>query len=174
MKFNRLNRTLHKWFSICITMPFLIILVTGILLLKKEISYIQPPSAKSSSKLPSISFDLILKQSRSVKEAGVVDWASIDRLDVRPNKGIIKVRTNTHWEIQLDASTAEILTFAYRRSDIIEQIHDGTYWQDNANLWLTLPVAILLLLISITGIILFILPYIKRCKRQNMSALKSD
>jgi len=168
MKINRLNRTLHKWLSISIALPFMIILVTGILLLlKKEVPYIQPPSAKSSNALPSISFELILKQSMSVKEAGIVGWSSIDRLDVRPNKGIIKVRTNTHWEIQLDASTAKVLVVAYRRSDIIEKIHDGTYWQDSANLWLTLPVAILLLLITITGIILFALPYIKRSKIKN-------
>jgi uncharacterized iron-regulated membrane protein len=163
MSFRKINRSTHKWASIIVAIPVLVILVTGILLLiKKEVSFIQPPSAKGIHHIPSISFDRILEQVKTVKQAEVTSWDSIDRLDVRPSKGIIKVRANSHWEIQLDAQTAEILHVAYRRSDIIEQIHDGTYWQKNANLWFTLPIAITLLLISITGLILFFYPYYKR------------
>jgi len=167
MNGNKLNRSLHKWLSIVIAIPFIIILVTGImLLLKKEVAYIQPETIRGSSVIPTISFDLILEQAKTVKEANIVDWSSIDRLDVRPNKGVIKLRTQTNWEIQIDAVSGSILKVAFRRSDIIEQIHDGTYWQDTANLWFTLPIAVVLLLISITGIILFLLPYIRKYKNK--------
>ena len=163
MSFKRINRSTHKWASIIVAIPLLVILGTGILLLiKKEISYIQPPSAKGVNHEPTISFERILEQAKTVKQADIVSWDSIDRLDVRPSKGLIKVRANSHWEIQLDATTGDILHVAYRRSDIIEQIHDGTYWQKYANLWFTLPVAIIVLLISITGLILFFYPYYKR------------
>jgi hypothetical protein len=81
---------------------------------------------------------------------------------VRPSKGIIKIRAKSHWEIQIDATTGEVLKTAFRRSDIIEQLHDASYWQDKANLWFTLPIAIALVLISITGIVLFFLPYYRR------------
>lgn len=163
MSFRKINRSTHKWASIIVAIPLLIILVTGILLLvKKEFSYLQPPSAKGIASQPSISFDVILQQAKTVEQAQVTSWDSIERLDVRPSKGIIKIRTNSQWEIQLDAKTAAILSVAYRRSDTIEQIHDGTYWQKNANLWLSLPVAISLLLISLTGLFLFFYPYYKR------------
>lgn len=163
MKFNKLNRSTHKWGSIIITIPFLIIIVTGILLLlKKEFSYIQPVTIKGVSEAPTLSFDKVLAVAKTVKEVNITGWESIDRLDVRPNKGLIKLQTNENWEIQIDSSTAEILHVAFRRSDIIEKIHDGTYWQKSANLWFTLPISIALLLISITGIILFTLPYVKR------------
>lgn len=173
MNFNRINRSTHKWASIVIAIPFLIILVTGILLLlKKEIEYIQPASAKGIFDQPSISFEQILTIAKTVEQANIDSWQAIDRLDVRPNKGIIKIRTKSRWEIQIDAATGEILKTAYRRSDIIEQLHDATYWQDKANLWFTLPVAITLLLISITGIILFSLPYFRRYKsRLNLSLI---
>lgn len=167
MSFKKINRSTHKWASIIVAIPLLIILVTGILLLvKKEFSYIQPPSAKGGANVPSISFDVILKQAKTVEQAQIESWDSIDRLDIRPSKGIVKIRTNTQWEIQLDSTTADILHVAYRRSDIIEQIHDGTYWQKNANLWLTLPVAIALLLISLTGLFLFFQPYYKKYKKR--------
>jgi len=163
MSFRKVNRSTHKWASIIVGIPLLIILVTGILLLvKKEFSYLQPTSAKGSNNVPSISFDVILKQAKTVEKAQVETWDSIDRLDVRPSKGIIKIRTNTQWEIQLDSTTAEILHVDYRRSDTIEQIHDGTYWHKNANLWLSLPVGIVLLLISLTGLYLFFQPYYKK------------
>lgn len=163
MSFRKINRSTHKWASIIVAIPLLIILVTGILLLvKKEFSYLQPPSAKGIASQPSISFDVILQQAKTIEQAQVTSWDSIERLDVRPSKGIVKIRTNSQWEIQLDAKTAEVLSVAYRRSDTIEQIHDGTYWQKNANLWLSLPVAIILLLISLTGLFLFFYPYYKR------------
>ncbi len=167
MSFRKINRSTHKWASIIVAIPVLIIIVTGILLLvKKEFSYLQPASQSGVSNVPSISFDVILEQAKSVEEAQVDSWDSIDRLDVRPSKGIIKIRTNSQWEIQLDSETAEILHVAYRRSDTIEQIHDGTYWQKNANLWLSLPVAITLLLISLTGLFLFFYPYYKRFQKR--------
>ena len=165
MNFNRLNRSTHKWASIVIAIPFLIILITGILLLlKKEVEYIQPASAKGAFTQPTISFEQVLSIAKTVKKAEIDSWQAIDRLDVRPSKGIIKIRAKSEWEIQIDATTGEILKTAYRRSDFIEQLHDASYWQDSANLWFTLPIAIVLVLISITGIILFFLPYYRRYK----------
>lgn len=167
MNSNRLNRNTHRWSSIIIALPFLVIIITGILLLlKKEFEYIQPASAKVDNNYPTLSFDKILSAAQSVEIAEVDSWQAIDRLDVRPNKGIVKVRTKSSWEIQLDAQTGQVLKVAFRRSDIIEKLHDFTYWQDSANLWFTLPVSITLVIIAITGIILFFLPYYRRHKNK--------
>lgn len=174
MRFNKLNRNIHKWGSIAIAIPFLVIIVTGILLLiKKEVTYIQPITIKGSAKVPTISFDEILQAAKSVEHLNITGWESIDRLDVRPKKGLIKLQTYSSWEIQIDSATADVLHVAYRRSDLIEQIHDGTYWQKQANWWLTLPVAIALLVISITGVVLFVLPYVKRYKNKKKSLVSN-
>ena len=84
-----------------------------------------------------------------------------------PSKGIIKIRAKSNWGIQIDATTGEILKTAFRRSDIIEHLHDASYWQDRANLWFTLPIALVLLLITITGIILFFIIYYHRYNNIN-------
>lgn len=166
MRFKKANRLVHKWVSIVISIPLLVVFITGILLLtKKEFAFIQPPTVKGESKVPSISFDKVLDVASSVEGAQITTWADIDRLDVRPSKGIIKVRSQNSIEIQVDSKTGEVLQVAKRRSDFIESIHDGTFFQKNANLWLMLPVAIVALVMSITGIIMFFIPYLSRKKR---------
>lgn len=140
--------------------------MTGILLLvRKEFSVLQPPSQKGVSSIPSIQFEQVLTAAQSVKQAQINSWADIDRLDVRPDKGIIKIRAENSWEIQIDSETATVLQVAYRRSEWIESLHDATFFQKSANLWLMLPVGLCLLLLWLTGMYLFFLPYFKRWKR---------
>ena len=40
----------------------------------------------------------------------------------------MKVRAKNNWEIQLDLEKGTILKTAFRRSDIIEQLHDGSWF----------------------------------------------
>jgi uncharacterized iron-regulated membrane protein len=162
MSFKKTNRTIHKWASIAISIPLLVVLFTGILLLlKKEVSIIQPPTAKGISNQPSISFEQILTIAKSVEEAQISSWHDINRLDVRPSKGVTKIRSHNSIEIQIDSSSGKILQIAQRNSELIESIHDGTFFEKNANLWLMLPLSFIVLVISITGIVLFFQPYIK-------------
>jgi len=51
----------------------------------------------------------------------------IDRMEVRPDKGIIKFTfSNSYQEFQIDGASGTILGDETRRSDFIEQIHDGS------------------------------------------------
>ena len=53
---------------------------------------------------------------------------SIDRLDVRPEKGIVKVVfIDGYWGVQVDCTTGEVLQIERRRSDFIEQLHDASF-----------------------------------------------
>lgn len=156
MKPSLLNRKVHYWVSIFIAVPLLVIAVTGVLLqIKKQWAWVQPTELKGSGKEPVISFDRILEASRSVPDAGVVSWSDIVRIDVRPSKGVLKVTTKTDWEIQIDAKTGEVLQSAYRRSDWIEAIHDGSFFTDWAKYGLFLPSGIGLILLTLTGAYLF-------------------
>ena len=67
----------------------------------------------------------------------------------------LKVTTTTDWEIQIDAKTGEVLQSAYRRSDWIEAIHDGSFFTDWAKYGLFLPSGIGLILLTLTGAYLF-------------------
>jgi hypothetical protein len=78
---------------------------------------------------------------------------------------VVKVRCKNRYEVQIDTETAEILQVAVRRSDLIESIHDGSYFNDHLKLWVFLPAGIVLATLVITGLHLFLLPYLARRKR---------
>ncbi|GGD32008.1 hypothetical protein GCM10011343_22650 [Flavobacterium orientale] len=53
--------------------------------------------------------------------------SEIDRIDVRPEKGMVKFTFKSHfYEVQLDGATGELLQIDTRRSDVVEKIHDGS------------------------------------------------
>lgn len=164
-------RKTHRWGAILIALPFLIVLITGIILqVKKEVAWVQPPSTQGVSSVPEITFDQILKTVSGVPEASVSGWDDIDRLDVRPDKGIVKVRAKNNWEIQIDTKTGEVLQVAFRRSDIIESIHDGSWFHDRAKLWIFLPSAIVVLVLWVTGMYLYFLPKMQKRKNRKWRA----
>jgi uncharacterized iron-regulated membrane protein len=166
-----LTRKVHRWGSIVVAIPLLVVIVSGILLqLKKESSWIQPPTAKGAGKTPQISFDAILAATASIAEAEVQSWGDIDRLDVQPSKGIVKVQCKNRWEVQIDLKTGDILQKAYRRSDLIESFHDGSWFHDSAKLWVFLPAAAILLVLWLTGIYLFFLPIVARWSKRRRAA----
>ncbi len=171
VKFKLLNRKIHYWASFIVALPILVIIASGLFLqTKKQFSWIQPPEIRGVGKTPGISMAQILEASKVVSEANIEGWEDITRLDVRPSTGMVKVRANNDWEIQIDLETGKVLQTAYRRSDIIESIHDGSFFHDAVKLWVFLPSGIVLLLLWLTGIYMFVLPYWVRRRRANSTA----
>ncbi len=170
------TRKIHRWGAIIIALPFLIVLITGLLLqVKKEVAWVQPPSTEGVSPNPEITFEQILASAMTVPEAEIRGWEDIDRLDVRPGKGIVKVRAINHWEVQIDTKTAEVLQAEYRRSDIIEAMHDGSWFHESAKLWVFLPSGIIVTILWITGMYMFFIPYIQKWKnRKRLEQLKEE
>lgn len=160
-------RKVHRWGAVLVAAPFLLFLATGLLLqLKKQLAWVQPPTTKRSGNVPVIGFDAILVAARSVPEARIETWDDIDRLDVRPNDGIIKVQSRRQWEIQVDSGTGEVVQVAYRRSDLIESLHDGSWFGEGAKLYVFLPAAVIVIGLWATGMYLFVLPYGVRWRRR--------
>jgi hypothetical protein len=83
----------------------------------------------------------------------------IDRIDIRPQKGIAKIVFANHFtELQLDCKTAEVLSVSTRKSDFIEKIHDGSIVDffvktssDQFKLFYTTAAALSLILLSFSG-----------------------
>ncbi|MFT5572919.1 MAG: putative iron-regulated membrane protein [Cryomorphaceae bacterium] len=156
MNFKKLNRKIHYWGALACALPIAVVIVTGtLLLLKKEFEWIQPSSIKASTGEPTIEFQQIIPILNSHPDFDISEWRQIKRIDVRPSKGILKVQLEGNWEVQLNHQSGEIVKVAYRRSDLIESIHDGSFFHDSAKLGLFLPAAIILLILWITGIYLF-------------------
>src|SRR5687767_14262249 len=170
MKFHLLTRKVHYWGALAIALPVAIIICTGLLLqVKKQVPWVQPPELKGGEAQPTVSFERILESCRAVPEAEIRTWEDIDRVDVRPSKGMLKVVARNRWEIQIDSATGEVLQAAYRRSDLIESIHDGSWFHYSAKLWLFFPAGAGLLLLWLTGIYLFLLPI--RVRHRKAAAL---
>ena len=170
MKLNlkRLLRQIHYWLSLAVAIPTAIIFVAGIfLMLKKEVAWIQPPTASGivSDQVPEISFEQMVEAARAHPEAQIQDWTDIDRIDLRVGKGIAKLRANSGWEVQVDTNSGDVLNVAYRRSDLIEQIHDGSFFSDPVKYYIFLPTGVLLILMWGTGIYLFFLPRFRKKKK---------
>ncbi len=166
--FNWWTRKVHRWGALLIAVPLLLVICTGLLLqVKKEFAWIQPPNATGSAEVPSVSWDVILQTARSHESAAVEDWNDIDRLDVRIDKGVSKVQCKNGWELQVDSASGALLSSAYRRSDIIEDIHDGSFFSEPAKMWIFLPNGIVLLILWITGVYLWYLPVGVRRRRMS-------
>ena len=166
----RLLWQIHKWIGICLGLVLLVSTTTGFLLLvKKDFDWIQPPTQRGTAgpaeqirpmhEIYAAVFALGLPQLRSE--------ADIDRIDFRPGKRVFKVRANDDQvEVQVDAISAEAFAPRTRTSDLLEQIHDGQFFGSWAH-GLLMPVfSVGLVVLTITGYLLWIWPgLVKRRKR---------
>jgi len=132
----RKSRKLHKLLGTGLSALLLISALSGILLaLKKDVAIIQPPTNKGISKqldtwLSLEQLDSIASQALYAKYPEQMG-NTVDRLDVRPSKGMVKVLFDKgYWEVQLDGSNGAVLSIAKRHSDWIESLHDGSIIND--------------------------------------------
>jgi hypothetical protein len=154
VKVKVLNRRVHYWASAIIAIPALVLIASGLLLqAKKHWSWVQPVELRGTGKVPVIGFEQILASMRAAPELGVASWDDVNRLDVRPGRGVVKVWLNSGYEVQIDLGTGRVLQSAYRRSDLIEAIHDGSFFGgDWTKLGLFLPTGLALLLLWVSGV----------------------
>jgi len=161
MSLNRFLRQTHYWLSLVVMAPLAVMIIAGLfLMLKKEVGWIQPETQRGSieNQAPAIPMDALLAAVIAQPEAGVAGWEDVDRIDVRIERGMAKVLAHSGWEIQIDTATAEVLSVQYRRSDLIESLHDGSFFADWVKLFIFFPAGILLLVMYVTGVYLFFFP----------------
>jgi hypothetical protein len=144
-------------------------LIGSVLLLqsKKHWGWVQPPERQGTGTVPVLDLEGILASVRSVGETGVESWDDVNRLDVRPGKGVVKVWLHNGYEVQVDLGAGDVLQTAYRRSDLIESIHDGSFFAGNwTKLGLFLPTGLVLLLLWASGLWMFWQPIGARARKR--------
>jgi uncharacterized iron-regulated membrane protein len=148
-------RSIHKWIGISVVLFMLITSSTGLLLgWKKNVELLQPPTLKGSSTNVSewVSFEVISNSAIHALDSVTHEPNTIDRLDVRYDKGIIKVLfLKGYWEVQVDASTGKALSVAKRHADWIEHVHDGSIISELFKLIYTNYIGWGLLILAISG-----------------------
>ncbi len=129
----RTFRKVHRWTGAALFLLFFLISISGLLLGWKKNSggYILADTEIGTT--PDlqqwVSFDSLKNQAIFYLHQEVDPDLSpeIDRMDVRPDKGTVKVRFKDHyWGVQIDGATGKLLTVEQRRSDFIESLHDGS------------------------------------------------
>lgn len=159
-------RKIHRATAAFLAIVFVTVAVTGLLLGWKKNSngYIHPDSYQGVTNdmtrwLPLDSLKTIALQvlHDSINPSLRTD---LDRIDVRPDKGMVKFIFTHHYNgIQLDAATGRVLHLERRRSDLIEDIHDGSVFDkllglpgEQIKLAYTTVSGVSLLVFTITGI----------------------
>ncbi|HCN37895.1 MAG: PepSY domain-containing protein [Ignavibacteria bacterium] len=134
VKVLRIFRKIHRVTGIILFLFFMFIAVTGLLLGWKKHTggLILPETKKGVSKELSGWLPLDSLEKNSIKyfreKISGTESVKIDRLDIRPDKGIVKVVfADNYWEIQADGVTGEVLSAELRWSDFIENLHDASY-----------------------------------------------
>jgi PepSY-associated TM region len=171
MNFNFLSRKIHYWASAFLALPVLVIACSGLLLqTKKHWTWVQPKEHRGTGTTPQLDLEGILASTRTAEHLGVEHWGDVNRIDVRPGRGMAKVWLQNGWEVQVDLGTGRVLHTAYRRSDVIESIHDGSFFAgDWTKLGLFLPSGVVLLGMWLTGVWLFWLPFSVQLKRRKLA-----
>ncbi len=163
-------RQVHNWLGIPLVVFFLIIGITSILLAWKKKAELLPPTLKTKVEHNQtwISPDRMVSLAKSKMDSLALP-NEVDRIDIRPDKGIAKVTFKTHFtEVQLDGYSGEVLSIATRHSDWIEKVHDGSivdfYFDgdEGSKLVYSTLTALGLILMSVSGFYLWYYPKLIR------------
>lgn len=132
-KLIRIFRKIHRTTGVFLFVFYFIIAITGFLLgIKKHSGGLILPKTQTGSSTKLVDFIALdsLQQIAQkeialfLKESNTIE---IDRIDIRPEKGMVKFTFQSNfYEVQLDGATGSLLQIDLRRSDIIEKIHDGS------------------------------------------------
>ncbi len=133
----RTTRKIHRWLGASLFILFLVISLSGLFLGWKKNSggYILPKTHIGTS--TDLSQWMAVDTLQTIAQNTLLDSVDsklstqLSRIDARPNKGILKFVFKDHfWSIQLDGATGEVLNIGRRRSDWIENLHDGSILDD--------------------------------------------
>ena len=77
--------------------------------MRKQWSWVQPTEQRGTGTTPKVDVDAILESVSAIPELSVTSCKDVDRLYVRPGKGMVKVRLKSNWEVQVDLGTSRVL-----------------------------------------------------------------
>ncbi len=178
-KLIKVFRKIHRITGLYLAIFLLTIAISGMLLgwKKNNDGYILPPTQQGTT--TEVKNWLTFDSLKTIACQTMLDSIrpslplKINKIDARPEKGVVKFVFEGHYQgIQLDGATGKILQVATRRSDLIENIHDGSvldkiFGTDSGIIKLvyTTIMAISLVLFSVTGLWLWYGP--KKIKKRN-------
>ena len=171
----RIYRKIHRWVALPLLVFMLLVGFTGLLLGWKKQAQLLPKTETTKIKNGRyIKLDSLEAIAKNYAKNQLKLSDEIDRIDIRPQKGIAKIVFSSHFtELQIDCNSGEVLAVNTRKSDFIEKIHDGSivdYFvknnQDIFKLFYTSFTSIGLIILSFSGFWLWYNPIRIRKNKQ--------
>lgn len=169
---------IHLWLGVISTVALIAIAVTGILLNHKRGLGLMPDveheasgafaSALPLERLAEAALAAAPVESRPSWTAGdPVDLALIDRMDVRPRNGFVKVRLRdkASMEMTVDLASGRVVHVGRRGDVFLEKLHSGEIFGGTAFVILSDIAAVALVLTLVTGYWLWLVPKLSRAGR---------
>jgi uncharacterized iron-regulated membrane protein len=173
---------IHLWLGVISTVALIAISVTGILLNHKRGLGLMPdvphePTAPFAASLPleqltQAALEAVPQAARGEWKPGEpVDPGLVDRMDVRPRNGYVKVRMRdkASTEATVDIASGKVLNVGRRGDVFLEKLHSGEAFGP-AMVILSDIAAVALVLTLITGYWLWLVPKLGRAVRATEAA----
>ena len=176
MRAFRLLWLLHRWIGVGVGVVLLVTAATGFLLLKKkDWEWIQPPVTVGEPG-PASSLKPLQDVYAAVFALGLPEFrdeADVARIDFRPSQGVHKVTSKRgNLEVQVCATTLRTSEPRHRASDLLEQIHDGSWFGSAMHAFVSPAAALALLFLSLSGYWMWLWPKWQRRKSRAMEATR--
>lgn len=150
----------HLWFGVIMTIALLVIGITGVVLNHKRGLGLMPdipysPTGEFAEALP-----LSELAATAFTSAGLTyDTGMIDRMDVRPRNGLVKIRMRDvkNTEVTVDIHSGAVLHMGPRGDVFMEKLHSGEIFGENGIL-LSDAAAVGLIVLLISGYWLWLKP----------------
>lgn len=164
---------LHRWIGVTAGLVLLLTAATGFLLLvKKDYAWLQPPTVAGEPG-PAAALRPLSEVYAAVFALGLPEFRSeedIARIDFRPAKRVHKViSVHDHTEVQVCATTLRTSGPNPRRSDWLEQVHDGSFFGEVVHVWLMPAVAVSLLYLGVSGYVMWLWPKLLRRRKRSIA-----
>jgi uncharacterized iron-regulated membrane protein len=162
----------HLWLGVVFTIVLTAISITGVLLNHKRGLGLMPdvvhgPDGELAAALPLSRLAAIALAAVPPRDS--LDVGFVDRMDVRPSDGFVKVRLRdaASTEVTVDLTTGRILHIGQRGDAFLEKVHSGEIFGERGIL-LSDAGAIALVITLITGIWLWLVPKLRRGGRDSV------
>lgn len=144
-------RKYHRIVSLIVVLPFALVLITGIILqIRQQFEVIQPKAVK----MEQIEGKSLLSLDEMVKASGEKP-SNIDQVVWRPGKFHLAMRLKDGREIQMHPQTGEILKDAKRYTNILIELHQGSFFTQWGQYLIFLPAALGLLFLIVSGMVIY-------------------
>jgi uncharacterized iron-regulated membrane protein len=150
----------HLWVGVLGSLALIVTCVTGVLLNHKRALGLMPEVANTEAQALSAALplhELVTLAGNAVAPGG--EPPAVDRIDIRPADGVVKVRFEDRvvTEVTLDLATGTVLDVGERNDVFLEKLHSGEIFGDRGIL-ISDAAAVALTLLLLSGYWLWLYP----------------